>query len=154
LKNFSLSVSQAVRPYGRNAEPFPFTERGGRASARCRVISATAGEVAAWVKTERTARKLYRTRDEAKADMFDYIERFYNPKREQGGISLSGCHPNRVQAMLTASTIGFFYESTQGKRLETTGLGTWDKTDRSLGAMSKQRSGARTICFVARDCYL
>jgi transposase InsO family protein len=35
------------------------------------------------LKTERTARKLYRTRDEAKADMFDYIERFYNPKREQ-----------------------------------------------------------------------
>jgi hypothetical protein len=28
------------------------------------------------------------------------------------------------------------------------------ETDRSLGAMSKQRSGARTICFVARDCYL
>jgi transposase InsO family protein len=30
------------------------------------------------LKTERTARKLYRTRDEAKADVFDYIERFYN----------------------------------------------------------------------------
>jgi putative transposase len=28
------------------------------------------------LKTERTARKLYRTRDEAKADVFDYIERF------------------------------------------------------------------------------
>jgi putative transposase len=27
------------------------------------------------------ARKTYRTRDEAKADVFDYIERFYNPKR-------------------------------------------------------------------------
>ena len=27
------------------------------------------------LKTERTARKLYRTRDEAKADVFDYIER-------------------------------------------------------------------------------
>src|SRR5437868_7881013 len=33
------------------------------------------------LKTERTARKVYRTRDEAKADVFDYIERFYNPKR-------------------------------------------------------------------------
>jgi putative transposase len=33
------------------------------------------------LKTERTARKKYRTRDEAKADVFDYIERFYNPKR-------------------------------------------------------------------------
>ena len=35
----------------------------------------------------------------------------------------------------------FFYESTQGKRLETTGLGTWDKTDRSLGAMSNSEAG-------------
>ena len=30
------------------------------------------------LKTKRTARKLYRSRDEAKADVFDYIERFYN----------------------------------------------------------------------------
>jgi putative transposase len=30
------------------------------------------------LKTERTARKTYRTRDEAKADVFDYIECFYN----------------------------------------------------------------------------
>ena len=58
------------------------------------------------LKTERTA-----SRDEAKADVFDYIERFYNPKRrhstigylspygvrEAGWISLSGCQPNRVQ---------------------------------------------------------
>ncbi|MCD6072235.1 MAG: family transposase [Microvirga sp.] len=33
------------------------------------------------LKTERTARKPYRTRNQAKADVFDYIERFYNPKR-------------------------------------------------------------------------
>jgi hypothetical protein len=32
-------------------------------------------------KTERTARKVYRTRDDARADMFDYIELFYNPRR-------------------------------------------------------------------------
>jgi hypothetical protein len=38
------------------------------------------------LKTERTARKLYRTRDEAKADVFDYIERFYNPKRRHSRI--------------------------------------------------------------------
>jgi putative transposase len=64
------------------------------------------------LKTERTARKTYRTRDEAKADVFDYIERFYNAKRRHstigymksrgvrnaGGISLSECKPNRVQA--------------------------------------------------------
>ena len=38
------------------------------------------------LKTERTARKLYRTRDEAKADVFDYIERFYNSKRRHSTI--------------------------------------------------------------------
>ena len=63
------------------------------------------------LKTERTARKTYRTRDEAKADVFDYIERFYNPKataldaglsqsdgvRNECQISLSWRQPNRQQ---------------------------------------------------------
>jgi transposase InsO family protein len=66
------------------------------------------------LKTERTGQKMYRSRDEAKADVFDYIERFYNPKRRhstigylnkpygvraQSRIRLSRCHPNRVRAM-------------------------------------------------------
>jgi transposase InsO family protein len=38
------------------------------------------------LKTKRTARKMYRTRDQAKADVFDYIERFYNPKRRHSTI--------------------------------------------------------------------
>jgi putative transposase len=38
------------------------------------------------LKTERTARKTYRTRGEAKADVFDYIERCYNPKRRHSTI--------------------------------------------------------------------
>jgi putative transposase len=38
------------------------------------------------LKTERTARKTYRTRDEARADVFDYIECFYNPKRRHSTI--------------------------------------------------------------------
>jgi putative transposase len=38
------------------------------------------------LKTECTARKTYRTREEAKADMFDYIERFYNAKRRHSTI--------------------------------------------------------------------
>ena len=38
------------------------------------------------LKTERTARKMYRSRDEARADVFDYIERFYNPKRRHSTI--------------------------------------------------------------------
>ncbi len=32
------------------------------------------------LKTERTARKVYRTQDAARSDVFDYIERFYNSK--------------------------------------------------------------------------
>ncbi len=32
------------------------------------------------LKTEWTARKVYRTRDDDKAAVFDYIERFHNPK--------------------------------------------------------------------------
>jgi len=38
------------------------------------------------LKTERTGRKTYRTRDEARADVFDYIERFYNLKRRHSTI--------------------------------------------------------------------
>jgi putative transposase len=38
------------------------------------------------LKTERIARKVYRSRDEARADVFDYIERFYNPKRPHSTI--------------------------------------------------------------------
>jgi transposase InsO family protein len=38
------------------------------------------------LKTERTARKLSRKRDEAKADVFDYVERVYNAKRRHSTI--------------------------------------------------------------------
>ena len=38
------------------------------------------------LKTERVARKTYRTRDQARADVFDYIERFYNTKRRHSKI--------------------------------------------------------------------
>ena len=38
------------------------------------------------LKTERVNRKVYRSRDEAKADVFDYIERFYNAVRRHSTI--------------------------------------------------------------------
>jgi putative transposase len=38
------------------------------------------------LKMERTNRTNYRTRDEAKADVFDYIERFYNPRRRHSTL--------------------------------------------------------------------
>ena len=40
------------------------------------------------LKTERTARKVYRTRDAARANVFDGIERFCNPGRRH---SKPGC---------------------------------------------------------------
>ncbi len=38
------------------------------------------------LKTERIGKKVYRTRDAARADVFDYIERFYNPVRRHSTI--------------------------------------------------------------------
>ena len=38
------------------------------------------------LKRERVQRKKYRTRDEARADVFDYIERFYNRQRRHGYV--------------------------------------------------------------------
>jgi putative transposase len=38
------------------------------------------------LKRERTRRRKYRTRDEARADVFDYIERFYNRERRHGYV--------------------------------------------------------------------
>jgi len=34
------------------------------------------------LKTERIRRKTYKTRENARQDVFDYIELFYNPKRK------------------------------------------------------------------------
>ncbi len=38
------------------------------------------------LKTERTASKTYRTRDQARADVFDYVERFYNAVRRHSTL--------------------------------------------------------------------
>ena len=38
------------------------------------------------LKTEKTANKVYRTRDQARVDVFDYIERFYNPVRRHSTL--------------------------------------------------------------------
>ena len=51
------------------------------------------------LKTERTARKVYRTRTQARADVFDYIERFYNPQRRHSTIGyLSPMEFERIAA--------------------------------------------------------
>lgn len=38
------------------------------------------------MKTERIARKVYRSREQARVDVFDYIERFYNPRRRHSTL--------------------------------------------------------------------
>jgi putative transposase len=38
------------------------------------------------LKLERTSRKRYSSRDEARSDVFDYIERFYNPRRRHSTL--------------------------------------------------------------------
>ena len=38
------------------------------------------------LKTARTTHTLYHTRNQAKADVFDYIERFYNPRRRHSTL--------------------------------------------------------------------
>ena len=38
------------------------------------------------LKTERTARKVFRTREQARAEVFDYVERFYNPTRRHSTL--------------------------------------------------------------------
>ena len=51
------------------------------------------------LKIERCARKVYRTRDDAKADVFDYIERFYNPKRRHSTLGYLSPVQYEEQAM-------------------------------------------------------
>lgn len=54
------------------------------------------------LKRERIRRKTYRTRDEARQDVFDYIEMFYNPQRKhvRSGM-LSSAHFERNYKLKT-----------------------------------------------------
>lgn len=40
------------------------------------------------MKTERLSRKVYRTRDDTRMDIFDYIERFYKQQRKHSTLNL------------------------------------------------------------------
>ncbi|TCP40869.1 putative transposase [Rhodovulum marinum] len=53
------------------------------------------------MKTERTARKVYWTRDTARADVFDYIERLYNPKRRHSKLGYLSPMAFEARAMKT-----------------------------------------------------
>ena len=51
------------------------------------------------LKAERVDREMYRTREEARADVFDHIERFYNPKRPDSTLGVVSPMTNENQAM-------------------------------------------------------
>jgi putative transposase len=52
------------------------------------------------LKTERMVRKVYRTRNEARADVFDYTERFYNPRRRHSKLGYLSPTEFEASAML------------------------------------------------------
>ncbi len=63
------------------------TERNLKASMNCRRNchdNALAESFFQLLKRERIKRKIYTTRKHARADIFDYIEMFYNSRRKHG----------------------------------------------------------------------
>ena len=99
------ALVMAVWRRGRPRELLHHSDRGSQyTSQQCQSLMAEHGVVCSlsragnvWdnaamesffstLKTERTADKTYRTRDEARADVFDYIERFYNLRRRHSTL--------------------------------------------------------------------
>lgn len=66
---------------GRGTEPIIPSRSSRRFPAEFGRDIAAAGNLFSSLKTERAARKIYRARDEARADVFDDIERVCNPRR-------------------------------------------------------------------------
>jgi putative transposase len=78
--------------------------------------NATMGRFFSSLKTERIACKTYRTRNQARANVFDHIERLYNPTRRhsilgylspvdferQADVALLGVHKTRCRSMVQA----------------------------------------------------
>jgi len=62
--------------------------------------NAAMGSFFSSLETERTAAKTYRTRAQAKADVFDYIERFYNPTRRHSTLGYLSPMEFEMQAEL------------------------------------------------------
>lgn len=52
------------------------------------------------LKTERIGKTVYRTRDDARADVFDYIERFYNTVRRHSTLGYRSPVEYERQALL------------------------------------------------------
>lgn len=57
------------------------------------------------LKTERTARKVYRARDEARAEVFDYIERLHNPRRRHSKLGYLSPMEFEARAILASFAV-------------------------------------------------
>ena len=71
---------------GQHRLPKPDRLRAKSPRSEPNALSTETGKVHSSLKTERTARKVYSTRDEARADVFDHIERFSNPRRRHSKL--------------------------------------------------------------------
>ena len=73
------------------------------------------------LKHERIRRGTYKTRDEARQDVFDYIEMFYNPLRKQEATRLqpSGRNVSRMGASISffRPSSWFFFQSILKRRM-------------------------------------
>ena len=65
-------------------------------------------------KIERTARKAYRTRNQALADVFDDIELFCNPQRRHSTIGY--VRPIEFEWMATSARDGRLYREGEGSK--------------------------------------
>jgi putative transposase len=83
------------------------------------------------LKTERIARKTYRTRNQARADMFDYVERFYNPTRRHSTLGYLSPMDYERQAQLAQPRVhrtgssSHIRSASAHASMEEAGLGFW-----------------------------
>jgi putative transposase len=104
------------------------------------------------LKTERTARKTYRTREEAKADVFDYIERFYNAKLRHSTIGYLSPVAFEEQAALaqervheTGSSPSFDHESCDAVLAASPALAAKERTSSTCSVGGTQEGHANRL---------
>ena len=102
----------------RHGEPDAMVHHSDRGSQQ-RAVPAVDGRTGVVCSMSRSGTvsdkaKTYRSKDEAKADVFDYIERFFNARRRHSTIAylspmeferrarLCRCHPNRGRPVRNA----------------------------------------------------
>ena len=79
------SLYDWIKRYGENAEQYQATKHKEDEIRRGNCHDNAAAErFFQLLKRERVKRKIYKTREDARRDTFDYIELFFNPKLKHG----------------------------------------------------------------------